>query len=60
MKPVYYECEICGHIHPWDWDGDCRDNENRFTDDQLVQRHGHDWELRSMSDWVAADEVTDL
>jgi hypothetical protein len=25
-----YECGICDCYHPWDWDGDCRDDANRF------------------------------
>ena len=28
---IIYECDICGHYHPWDWDGDCRDDRNRFS-----------------------------
>lgn len=27
-----YECGICGCYHPADWDGDCRDDSNRFPD----------------------------
>jgi hypothetical protein len=54
--PVYYACEICGHNHPWDWDGDCRDNANRFTDEQLDEKHGaFKYVLREMSERVAAD-----
>lgn len=54
--PVYYECEICGHCHPWSWNGDCRDDANRFTGDQLDEKHGQDgYELRSMDERVAAD-----
>lgn len=32
---MYYECGICGYLHPVDWDGDCRENKNRFTTSQL-------------------------
>ena len=28
--PKLYECGICDCYHPWDWDGDCRDDANRF------------------------------
>lgn len=28
---VLYDCGICGALHPWGWDGDCRDNGNRFN-----------------------------
>ena len=27
-----FECGICGCYHPWDFTGDCRDDENRFAD----------------------------
>jgi hypothetical protein len=28
-----YECGICNCLHPWDWNGDCRDDANRFGDE---------------------------
>ncbi len=34
-KNKYYECGICEHLHLWDWDGDCRDDANRFASDQI-------------------------
>ena len=33
----YYECGICDHIHPWTFNGDCRDDANRFTTDIFDQ-----------------------
>lgn len=55
-KPKFYACEICGHAHPWDWNGDCRDNANRFSDDDLDQKYGPDgYDLATMSDRVLAD-----
>ena len=27
---TFYECGICSCLHPWDWDGDCRDDANRY------------------------------
>lgn len=55
--PRYYECGICGHNHPWDWDGDCRDDVNRFTDQDLDDKHGPEgYELLGMEDRVAADQ----
>jgi hypothetical protein len=39
-RPVYYECGICGSFHPWNWDGDCRDDANRFSIEQLNKKHG--------------------
>lgn len=32
MSRRLYECGICDAFHPWDWDGDCRDNANRIYD----------------------------
>jgi hypothetical protein len=57
--PLYYACEICGHNHPWSFNGDCRDDENRFTDEQLDTKHGGaiNWECRTMDERVAADEA---
>lgn len=56
MKPIYYECGICGHAHPWEFNGDCRDNANRFTFESLDSKHGADgYELRSMEERLEAD-----
>jgi hypothetical protein len=55
--PVYYACGICGHNHPWDWDADCRDDTNRFTDEQLETKHPKGFELRDMSERVEADNL---
>lgn len=55
-KPVFYDCEICGHFHPWDRDGDCRDDANRFSYDQLDAKYGpNNYEIRDMEERVAAD-----
>lgn len=32
---VYYEYGICGHLHPWKWRGDCREDDNRFASSDL-------------------------
>lgn len=57
-KPKFYDCEICGHIHPWDWDDDCRDDENRFTCEELETRYGTDgFDLASMDERVEADSA---
>ncbi|HEY6766622.1 MAG TPA: hypothetical protein VI386_17825 [Candidatus Sulfotelmatobacter sp.] len=43
--PQFYECGICGHCHPILWDGDCRDDNNRFTNQELDDKYGADgWE----------------
>lgn len=55
-KPKYYACEICGHSHPWEWNFDCRDDANRFTDEELDAKHGPDgYELATMTERVLAD-----
>ncbi len=48
--PKYYECTICGHFHPLEWNGDCRDDVNRFTEEQLEEKHGQNWEPVPMPD----------
>ena len=50
--PEYFECGCCGEFHPvilnpvrprFDFVGpDCRDDENRFTWEQLNAKHGAD------------------
>ena len=56
---VLYECEICDCFHPWTFDGDCRDDANRYgAPDDYATRHGVDElqiEVRSMEDRVTAD-----
>jgi hypothetical protein len=32
LKPVLYECGICDAMHSWAFDGDCRDDDNRYFD----------------------------
>ena len=62
---VLYECGQCDHLHPWDWNGDCREDENRYAgvedyeERTGVSEFGPDGRLqiivRSMSERVAAD-----
>jgi len=47
----FYECGICDCIHPWLWNGDCRDDANRLSLDELLDNDI----LLSMDDRVAAD-----
>lgn len=57
-KPVYYSCEICGALHPWKWNGDCRDDGNRFACETLDALHGNNgWTERSMDERVEADQT---
>jgi len=40
-RSVLYECGICGCLHPWEFDGDCRDDANRYGDSlDYAARHG--------------------
>ena len=56
IKPKYYECGICECIHPWDFHGDCRDDNNRFAQDELDERHDpYGWELLSWEERLLAD-----
>ncbi len=40
--PTFSECGCCGHFHPIGFTGDCRDDANRFTAEQLTARYGED------------------
>jgi hypothetical protein len=59
MNHRIYECGICGEFHPWHFNGDCRDDENRFpTPEDYAESTGYsiwDVEVLSMEDRVAAD-----
>ncbi len=36
-----YDCGICDCLHPWNWRGDCRDDANRYMDeDDYIERSG--------------------
>lgn len=38
--PKFYQCGICGWYHPADFNGDCRDDSQRFTSLDLDLKHG--------------------
>lgn len=60
-RPTYYACGICEAYHPADWNGDCRDDNNRFWPDQLDARHGeHGWEEIDMPGTEDAAQQVDL
>ena len=40
--PEYYQCGCCSAYHPAKWDGDCRDDNNRFDPDMLDINFGWD------------------
>jgi len=56
---IIYECGQCGSYHPWEWDGDCRDDGVRYSGpDEYAEKHGIDEsgiEVRSMDERVEAD-----
>jgi hypothetical protein len=36
-----YECGICDCLHPWEFDGDCREDSERYASpEDYAQRHG--------------------
>lgn len=60
MILIIYECGICDCYHPWEFDGDCRDDANRIElgPEEYVEKLGidpDDIEIRSMQDRVDAD-----
>lgn len=60
-KHILYECGICGCYHPWTWEGDCRENANRFAGPEEYAELKHasleSIEVRSMEERVEADEA---
>ena len=34
MTMIFFECGCCGHYHREDFYGDCRDDFNRYTEDE--------------------------
>ena len=54
-----YECGICDHYHPWDFSGDCREDDNRFSSvEDYATKAGVDlWdiEIKTMGERVDAD-----
>jgi hypothetical protein len=60
MDKILYECGICDCFHPWNWNGDCRDDDNRYFDpEEYASKHNirvDEIEIRSMDDRVAADQ----
>lgn len=44
-KPKFYSCGICGWYHSASFDGDCRDDSERFTSFDLDMKYGSEgWE----------------
>lgn len=42
----FVRCGTCDHIHLVSFEGDCRDNSNRFTDDELETVYGSSYHDR--------------
>lgn len=50
-KPKYFDCGICGSWHRADWWGDCREDSERLTVDDIDARHGDNgWESVDQED----------
>lgn len=68
-EPVkVYECGICDHVHPWEFDGDCREDANRYAGyEDYAERHNMSsravmvltWEDRQEADNGEAQQTTD-
>lgn len=60
-KHIIYECGICSCYHPWDFNGDCRNDPNRYNSpEEYAEKHGLkgeliDLEVRDMDDRIEAD-----
>jgi hypothetical protein len=60
MNFVFYECGICGHYHPWEWNGDCREDPDRISDpDKYADEHGIWVIVRSWIDRIEADAAAE-
>lgn len=58
QRPRYYECGICGHIHPWEFNGDCRADDMRFTVNEIEAKHSKTgFEVLTMDERVEADNA---
>jgi hypothetical protein len=59
IKVTLYQCGLCGSLHPWKWDGDCREDRNRYSDAlDYCERHDAkviEIEVRSWAERQAAD-----
>lgn len=50
-RPKFYECGGCGHLHPFGWAGDCRNDATRYSNGELDVQFGDDG-------WESVDERT--
>ena len=58
---ILFECGICGCYHPWEWNGDCRDDDYRTFPDKYAEALGideyGDIEIRTWEERVEADNA---
>lgn len=56
---MLYDCTICNSLHPWEFNGDCRDDANRYSDaEDYAERNKIEIEcieVRTMDERIAAD-----
>ena len=61
MEHAIYECGICSCFHPWNWNGDCRNDANRYGSPEDYMERFHvsekDIEVFSMDERVEADHA---
>jgi hypothetical protein len=59
---IYYqECDWCGHYHPAGWDGDCKDDAERYSEEQLNEMHGENgWQLQIFAELVWEDDAKEI
>jgi len=57
---IYFqECDWCGHLHPENWDGECLDKTERYSEEELNAKLGENgWRLLVFAEikWVPEDE----
>lgn len=41
--PQFVECGCCGMWHRDEWDGDCRNDKERLSLEQIYEKHGYYW-----------------
>lgn len=58
---IIYDCGICDHSHPWDWDGDCREDAHRYAGyEDYAERMSvpvNDVEVRTWEERLVADQI---
>lgn len=58
LLPVFYRCGCCECYHPAGFDGDCRDDSNRFAPDELDESYKPrgNWQADG---WIEIDQDAD-